>query len=77
MTKYFYYGLLNYDFNEKFFGYAGYDYLKDHSFTPLSYGLEAYTFGGGFRPHNNVVVKAQYILFDLRDNPFLKFHEDH
>jgi hypothetical protein len=77
LDKNFFYGLLNYDINDQFFGYIGYNYLKERSFKSLDQGLEAYTIGGGFRPHDNVVIKAQYILFKLRDNPLYSFREDH
>lgn len=77
LDKGFYYGLLNYDVTEEFFGYAGYNYCRDRSATALNYGFVAYTAGGGFRPHSNVVVKTQYILFKLLDNPLFSFREDH
>ncbi len=77
LDKYFYYGLLSYDINEQFFGYAGYNYLRDRSLASLDYGLQGYTLGGGFRAHSRVVVKGQYMHFRLRNNPFLVFREDH
>ncbi len=77
LDKYFYYGLLSYDISDELFGYTGYNYLRDRSIAALDFGLEGYTVGGGFRVHSRVVVKGQYIHFRVRDNPFLKFREDH
>ncbi len=77
LNKYFYYGLLSYDISEQLFGYAGYNYLRDKSFASLDYGLQGYTVGGGFRVHSRAVVKGQYIHFRIKNNPFIRFREDH
>jgi hypothetical protein len=56
-TNLFAYGVLSYDISERFYTYAGFEYLHSHKIS-LTRGYMA---GGGYRPIDEVVVKLQYL----------------
>jgi hypothetical protein len=56
----FYYANLMYDINDQWFVYGGGNYMQNDFETVYKDGLTVFTCGGGFRPIDQVVVKAQY-----------------
>lgn len=71
--KNFYYAMLQYNINEKFYAYAMYDYLNDNS-DPFFFGEDGYggySIGGGFNINSSVVLKAQFnqntAAFDVQE----------
>lgn len=60
MDKQFYYGLVGYDFGEKFFVFGRYSYLEDKQINYFASGMSNYVIGCGFRPRSSVVLKAEY-----------------
>ena len=60
VNEQFYYANLMYDINDQWFVYGGGNYLQNDFETVYKDGLTLFTFGGGFRPIDQVVVKAQY-----------------
>jgi hypothetical protein len=77
MDKLFYYGLVNYDFSEKTFGYVRYSYLNDKFSSYINNGVKELSAGGGYRPINSVVLKAQYFRLLLAGNRFVSLNDDH
>jgi hypothetical protein len=66
-TKSFYYGNVMYDISDQYFAYGGYSYLDDKSNNTLASGLRATTVGAGFRATDNVVIKGQYVKYEIKD----------
>lgn len=77
MDKMFYYGVLNYDFNERMYAYGGYNYLRDRFFATMNYGLVSYTLGGGYRFSDSFVLKGQYGRYQLNDETYDRMRENH
>jgi hypothetical protein len=70
----FYYGLIGYDFTDRFFAYGMYNFLSDEGTNAvLAAGIDMYSVGAGFRPVDGVVSKVQYIYTESRENPLLDF----
>jgi hypothetical protein len=77
MDKLFYYGFFNYDFSEKVFAYVRYSHLKDEFMVYFNKGVEEWSAGGGYRPINSVVFKAQYRRVILSGNEFIVLNDDY
>jgi hypothetical protein len=60
LNKRFFYGTLQYDFTENFYGYATASYLEDNFSTVFKNGVLGYGGGLGYRLIDQVVVKLQY-----------------
>lgn len=69
----FYYAMLGYNITEKLFGYGYYYHNKDNADAVQAPGMDAFSFGAGYRPVFGVVIKTQYIHVGSRDNPTLDF----
>jgi len=76
LDKEFYYGTIVYDFNEQYYAYVSYSRIQDNFNVVFHSGMNNYTFGGGFRPLNSVVVKAQYGRYDMVDRALFDFAMD-
>jgi hypothetical protein len=74
LDKKFGYVNLMYDINDQWYVYAGYDYLSDEFNTIFNDGLMKYSVGGGFRPIDQVVLKAQYIDVKGKNEDFIKLN---
>jgi len=61
LDKLFYYGMLQYDFTDQFFGYLFHSRVKDDFNPVFEDGIFAYSPGVGYRVKDTVVIKAQYI----------------
>jgi hypothetical protein len=57
----FFYGTLLYDVSEALFAYGSYSYITINDFIGTADGIKEWTVGGGWRPIDNIVVKAQYV----------------
>lgn len=75
LNKYFYYGVLTYNFSEKMYSFIGHNKFADNSYEFLlaksadKAGITYDTIGGGWRPMENVVFKFQYSLAEVGENP--------
>jgi hypothetical protein len=67
LNKTFYYGSLAYDLPYNLYVYGYYSYLEDKMLKALSDGLEAVSFGGGYRAADNVVLKLQWVNFKTKN----------
>lgn len=76
LDKLTYYATLGYDFNEQWYGYATYAKLQDKFNLVFHSGMNNYGFGGGYRPTNSVVVKAQYGKYEMVDRVVADFAMD-
>ena len=76
MNKTFYYGLLNYDFNNKHYAFVGFTHLKDNAVeflmpnSPDASGFSHLSLGTGWKPFDDIVLKLQYSKAFLADNPY-------
>lgn len=64
----FWYGTLLWDVTEEYFAYGTYAYVQSNENAALSYGLRELSFGGGWRPIEQIVVKAQIAMLRM-DSP--------
>jgi hypothetical protein len=64
-NKYYYHFNLLYNFTDKLFAYAGYDYMISEDNIYSLHGAKGYTFGGGYKLNDSIVLKAQYLEADL------------
>lgn len=71
-SKSFLYVSAQYDINDQLFAYAMYNTVQDKGAMVLSTPLVGFTGGAGYRPIDDVVVKAQYNVFKL-DSEFFPF----
>ena len=69
----FYYALLGYNITERVFAYGVYNRMLDKSTAALAEGFDFYGVGGGFKPIEGVVLKAQYLGGGSRENPLIDF----
>jgi hypothetical protein len=76
-SKLFYYGLVNYDFSDKIFGYVTYQYANDKINFMLRNGVKGYSAGVGYRPIEDVVLKLQYVKLKIDNQLLLKLDQDH
>lgn len=76
MSKVTYFASLGYDFNEQWFAYVTYAKLQDKFNLVFHSGMNNYGFGGGYRPTNSVVVKAQYGKYEMVDRVVADFAMD-
>lgn len=67
LDKLFYYGTLLCDFSDCLYGYVSYNRIKDDFRPELRDGLVSYYIGGGYRPIDAFVIKAQYAKFKIAD----------
>jgi hypothetical protein len=72
IEKTFYYGNLGYDLNNDISVYAGYSYAEESFNTYFADGLSTMTFGGVFRPIEQIALKAQYQTFKLKNTDLVK-----
>ena len=70
----FYYANLMYDITDRWFVYGGGDDLQNDIETVYKDGLTLLTFGGGFRPIDQVVVKAQYAQVRAKNEELAKMN---
>jgi hypothetical protein len=68
----FFYANLMYDINDQWFVYGGGNYLQNDFETVYKDGLNLLTFGGGFRPIDQVVVKAQFAQVRAKNEELTK-----
>jgi hypothetical protein len=59
-NKYYYHVNLLYNFTDKIYAYAGYDYLTTEDNIFSEGGLTQPLFGGGYRVNDSIVLKAEY-----------------
>jgi hypothetical protein len=64
-NKYYYHVNLLYNFTDKLFAYAGYDYLTSEDNIYAVNGVKQPTFGGGYKVNDSIVLKAQYTNQDV------------
>ena len=60
LDKNFYYANLTYNFTPNFYAYAGYSYIDDKLSRFWMDGLTSITGGIGYRPIDEVALKAQF-----------------
>jgi hypothetical protein len=63
LDKLFFYGNLSYDFTDNAYAYVGYECLDNNIGADGPDPVTGYTLGGGFRPIESIVLKAQYFHF--------------
>jgi len=66
--KCFYYGTLLWDMTDEFFAYGIYSYLANDENTLQANGLKEWSVGGGWKPADQIVVKAQFVRLTM-DTP--------
>lgn len=66
--KEFYYANLTYNINDSWYIYYKYDFIKDQSSTKISHGLTGNGGGFGYRPTDDIVIKAQYQILKTSDD---------
>jgi len=71
VDKTFYYGNVSYDFLDNVTAYAGYSYLEESLNTYTADGLSTITFGGVYKPIDQIALKAQYQTFKLKNTDIL------
>lgn len=76
LDKQFYYATLTYNINDDWYIYGKYDFLKDYSMASLSNGMKGYSVGGGFKPVDDVVIKAQYQAMRGENGKIFKLNLD-
>jgi hypothetical protein len=59
--RYFWYGTLLVDATDALFAYGSFSYLKVNDYIGMADGVREWSVGGGWRPIEDVVVKAQYV----------------
>lgn len=67
--KTFYFANLTYNFNPQLYAYVGYSYMQDDISKFIGAGLGMTSFGVGYRPIDQVVLKAQFTKSKFGDNP--------
>jgi hypothetical protein len=67
--RHFWYGTLLADVTDATFAYGSFSYLKVNDYVGMSDGVQEWTVGGGWRPIEDVVVKAQYVRVTC-ESPF-------
>ena len=72
IEKTFYYGNLGYDINNDISVYTGYSYAQETFNTYFADGLQTITFGGVFKPIEQIALKAQYQTFKLKNTDLVK-----
>ncbi len=72
IEKSFYYGNLGYDVSDNVTAYAGYSYMEESLNTYFADGLSTMTFGGVYKPIEQIALKAQYQTFKLKNIDRLK-----
>ena len=72
VDKTFYYGNLGYDILDNVPAYAGYSYLEESLNTYTADGLNTMTFGGVYKPIDQIALKAQYQTFKLKNTDLLQ-----
>jgi hypothetical protein len=60
-NRHFLYGTILCDVTDAIFGYGSYSYLQVNDNVGMAEGIHEWTFGGGWRPIEQVVVKGQYV----------------
>ncbi len=66
--KMFYYATLMYNFNPDLYVYGQYNYLEDNSSKSLTNGFQVISFGAGYRPIDQVVLKLQHRILKFSAN---------
>lgn len=66
LDKFFYYASLTYDFSERFYAFGMYSYMEDKETSFADAGLGQFAVGGGFRPTDSIVLKANFSGFDIK-----------
>ena len=61
LERNFLYGMLLWDFNDAFYVYGSYSVSQVKEYVGMDDGVSSLSFGGGWRPVESVVVKAQYV----------------
>lgn len=72
LNKFFYYALLGYNITDKWFVYAYRDYMEDQVIAALRGGFDALAVGGGYKPVDPVVIKAQGIYAETNKKDLYK-----
>lgn len=78
LNKFFYYGLVNYNFSEQVYAFAGHNHFSDSSYEFLlpnsvdKAGIFVNTFGAGWRAMDGIVVKFQVSNYIVGDNPHIE-----
>lgn len=79
LNKYFIYSIIKYDINDLTYLYGGYSFTRDfsHDFirphSPEATGFNMLTFGAGWTPISNTVVKIQVLTGHLGDTPVMEY----
>jgi hypothetical protein len=61
LERNFLYGTLLWDFNDALYVYGSYSVFQVNDYVGMDDGVRSLSFGGGWRPVESVVVKAQYV----------------
>ncbi len=60
LDRQFLYGTVLWDISEATYVYGGLSTLKVDDYKGMAQGVDEWTIGGGWRPNENIVLKAQY-----------------
>lgn len=75
--KLFYFANLTYNISSQFYAYAGYSYMQDDISRFFAAGLGMTSLGVGYRPIDQVVLKAQFTNSKFGDNPVRPYNRNY
>lgn len=67
--RHFWYGTLLVDATDAIFAYGSFSYIELNDYVGMADGVREWSVGGGWRPIEDVVVKAQFVRV-VSDSPF-------